>query len=81
MKKSRFTEEQILAILAEGDAGGSGEEPGLTELLRDPALSGTVTEDEVAFLKRLRFNGKRPAPLYYDRELQSLRDPLHFRTP
>jgi hypothetical protein len=30
-------------------------------------------------LKRLKFNGRRPAPLYYYRELQNLRDPLHFR--
>jgi transcriptional regulator with XRE-family HTH domain len=54
------------------------EEPGLREFLEDPALSGTATEEEVAFLKRLRFNGKRPAPLYYYRELQNLRDGLHF---
>ena len=58
-----------------------GEEPGLTEFLRDPTLSGGVTEDEVAFLKRLAFGAKRPTPLYYYRELQSLRDPLHFRAP
>jgi transcriptional regulator with XRE-family HTH domain len=57
-----------------------GEEPGLTEFLQDPALSGTATEDEVAHLKRLRFKGRRPTPLYYYRELQNLRDPLHFRT-
>jgi transcriptional regulator with XRE-family HTH domain len=56
-----------------------GEEPGLTEFLQDPTLSGGVTEDEVAFLKRLAFGTKRPTPLYYYRELQSLRDPLHFR--
>jgi len=56
-----------------------GEEPGLSEFLQDPALSGTATEDEVALLKRLRFKGKRPTPLYYYRELQNLRDPLHFR--
>lgn len=56
-----------------------GEEPGLTEFLRNPALSGTATEDEVAHLKRLRFKGRRPNPLYYYRELQNLRDPLHFR--
>src|SRR6266699_1905090 len=31
------------------------------------------------FLKSLRFRGKHPTPLYYYRELQSLRDPLHFR--
>ncbi len=66
----------------EREAGGvGGEEPGLTEFLRDPALSGTVAQDEIAFLRRLRFNGKRPTPLYYYRELQSLRDPLHFRRP
>lgn len=57
------------------------EEPGLTEFLQNPALSGTATEDEVALLKRLRFKGKRPTPLYYYRELQNLRDPLHFRAP
>jgi transcriptional regulator with XRE-family HTH domain len=57
-----------------------GEEPGLREFLDDSALSGTATEEEVAFLKRLRFNGKRPTPLFYYRELQNLRDPLHFHT-
>jgi transcriptional regulator with XRE-family HTH domain len=56
------------------------EEPGLREFLDDPALSGTATEEEVAFLKQLRFNGKRPTPLYYYRELQNLRDGLHFHT-
>jgi len=57
------------------------EEQGLTEFLRDPALSGTATAEEIALLKRLRFTGKRPTALFYYRELQSLRDPLHFRTP
>jgi transcriptional regulator with XRE-family HTH domain len=55
------------------------EEPGLREFLEDPALSGTATEAEVAFLKRLKFRGRRPMPLYYYRELQNLRDSLHFR--
>jgi len=55
------------------------EEPGLKEFLRDPSLSGDATDEEIDFLKRLRFKGKRPAPLYYYRELQNLRDPLHFR--
>jgi transcriptional regulator with XRE-family HTH domain len=54
------------------------EEPGLREFLADPVLSGTATEEEVAFLKRLRFKGRRPTPLYYYRELQNLRDALHF---
>ena len=58
-----------------------GEEPGLQEFLQDPALSGTATAEEVQFLKQLRFKHKRPTPLYYYRELQNLRDPLHFRTP
>jgi transcriptional regulator with XRE-family HTH domain len=57
------------------------EEPGLEAFLQDPSLSGTATEEEVAFLKRLRFKGKHPTPLYYYRELQNLRDALHFHTP
>ena len=55
------------------------EEPGLKEFLRDPSLNGDTTEEEIEFLKKLRFKGKRPTPLYYYRELQNLRDPLHFR--
>lgn len=58
-----------------------GEEPGLMEFLKDAALSGTATTEEIVFLKRLRFTGKRPTPLFYYRELQNLRDPLHFRAP
>jgi transcriptional regulator with XRE-family HTH domain len=54
-------------------------EPGLKAFLKDPALSGDVTQEEIEFLKRLQFKGKRPTPLYYYRELQNLRDPLHFR--
>jgi len=56
-------------------------EPGLTKFLQDASLSGDATEEEIEFLKKLRFKGKRPTPLYYYRELQNLRDPLHFRTP
>jgi hypothetical protein len=55
------------------------DEPGLTQFLEDPSLSGEATETEIEFLRKLRFNGKRPTPLYYYRELQNLRDPLHFR--
>ena len=54
-------------------------EPGFTEFLRDASLSGTATEEEINFLKKLRFKGKHPTPLYYYRELQNLRDPLHFQ--
>ena len=55
-----------------------GGEPGLNGFLKDASLSGNVTREEVEFLKRLRVKGKRPTPLYYYRELQNLRDPLHF---
>ena len=59
----------------------AGPEPGLEEFLKDASLSGDATKEEIEFLKRLKFNGRRPAPLYYYRELQNLRDPLHFRRP
>ena len=55
------------------------EEPGLRTFLQDPLLSGDATADEIEFLEKLRFTRHRPTPLYYYRELQSLRDPLHFR--
>ena len=55
------------------------EEQGLQEFLDDPALRSNASDEEIAFLKRLKFNGKRPTPLYYYRELQSLRDALHFQ--
>jgi transcriptional regulator with XRE-family HTH domain len=54
-------------------------EPGFNEFLNDSSISGTATKEEIELLKKLRFNGKRPTSLYYYRELQSLRDPLHFR--
>ena len=54
-------------------------EPGFKEFLNDSSLSGTATKEETELLRNLRFNGKRPTSIYYYRELQSLRDPLHFR--
>jgi transcriptional regulator with XRE-family HTH domain len=56
------------------------DETGMREFLQDPALSGSATQEELAFLKRLRFKGRRPTALYYYRELQNLRDPLHFHS-
>jgi transcriptional regulator with XRE-family HTH domain len=53
-------------------------EAGFEQFLKDPTLSGDITEEEIEFLKMLKFNGRHPSPLYYYRELQSLRDPLHF---
>jgi hypothetical protein len=69
-KKFEFVEKQ-----------SSEEEPGFKRFLQDAALRGDATEEEIGFLSRLRMNGKRPTPLYYYRELQNLRDPLHFRAP
>jgi transcriptional regulator with XRE-family HTH domain len=54
------------------------EEAGFVEFLRDRSLSGDAVEEEIEFLKSLRFKRKRPTPLYYYRALQNLRDPLHF---
>jgi predicted transcriptional regulator len=56
------------------------EEPGLTAFLQNPSLSREATAQEIEFLRGLRFQGKRPTALYYYREMQNLRDPLHFRT-
>jgi transcriptional regulator with XRE-family HTH domain len=65
----------------EREAARPEEEPGLKEFLRRQSVSGGATGEEIEFLKKLRFNGKHPTPLYYYRELQNLRDPLHFRAP
>ncbi len=54
-------------------------EPGLKLFLSDRSLSGDATEEEIEFLKALKFRGKQPSPIYYYRELQNLRDPLHFQ--
>lgn len=58
----------------------SVEEPGLKDFLSDSALSNNITQEEVKFLRQLKFGEKRPNAFYYYRELQNLRDPLHFRT-
>jgi transcriptional regulator with XRE-family HTH domain len=65
----------------ERESAQTEEEPGLKEFLRHQSVSGDATEDEIEFLKKLRFSGRHPTPLYYYRELQNLRDPLHFRAP
>lgn len=53
-------------------------EPGLERFLADKSMSGDVTDDEIRFMTSLQFEGRRPSALYFYRELQSLRDPLHF---
>lgn len=64
--------------LVEREAGPPAVEPGLEEFLRDPALSAGVKGEELEFLRALRFKSRRPAALYFYRELQNLRDPLNF---
>lgn len=55
-------------------------EPGFEQFLKDKSLSGDATEEEIEFLKMLKFKERRPSSLYYYRELQNLRDSLHFPT-
>ena len=69
-KKFEFVETEVQSF---------EEEPSLREFLENDSFRSNATLEEVEFLKRLRFRGKRPTPLYYYRELQNLRDPLHFR--
>jgi hypothetical protein len=61
-----------------GDLPGAEQEPGLREFLRNPGMSGDANDEEIDFLKSLKFQRRSPSALYYYRELQSLRDPLHF---
>jgi len=72
-KRFEFVERQFEA--------DSEEAPGLKEFLRDASLSAGASEEEIAFLKSMRFTRRHPTPLFYYRELQNLRDPLHFRGP
>ena len=67
---------------AEGSRTGPTErEPGFAEFVADRMLSGGASRQELAHLEGLRFDGRRPTKIYYYRELQNLRDPLHFREP
>jgi hypothetical protein len=54
-------------------------EPGLKEFLENDPFNANATLEEIGFLRKLKFRGKRPTALYYYRELQNLRDPVHFR--
>jgi transcriptional regulator with XRE-family HTH domain len=70
LKKFAFVEVESESLM---------EQPGLRIFLNDPSLMNNITEEEVRFLKQLKFREKRPNAFYYYRELQNLRDPLHFR--
>lgn len=72
LKKFEFVEKEAETDLAE--------EPGLRDFLKDRSLSGDATPEEIDFLRALRFKrDRRPTAIYYYRELQNFRDPLHFR--
>jgi hypothetical protein len=68
VKRFSFTEQSL----------ATEPQPGLEQFLHDASLSGDATEEEIEFLKALQFKGRNPSRIYYYRELQSLRDPLHF---
>lgn len=55
-----------------------GDQNGLRGFLSEHQVSLDITHEEVEFLKALRIKGRRPNTFYYYRELQNLRDPLHF---
>ena len=57
-----------------------GDEPGLTDFLQDSVLCIGLSEEELAFLRKIRFEARQPNRLFYYRVLQNLRDPLHFLT-
>jgi transcriptional regulator with XRE-family HTH domain len=65
----------------ESSVPAGGAESGFVEFMKDKSLSGSASAKEIEFLEGLRFTTGEPTALYYYRELQSLRDPLHFRAP
>ena len=71
-------EPKRFAFVEKGIDGPHEDEPGFTEFLQDASLSGDLSDEEVEFLRRLRFKNKRPNGLYYYRALQIQRDALHF---
>ena len=71
VRKFEFTEQ---ALLPSPDAMD-----GFKEFLADETMRATATAEEIEYLRGLRFKGKFPTALFYYRELQNLRDPLHFQ--
>jgi transcriptional regulator with XRE-family HTH domain len=67
--KKRFEFQEVLLPIPQ---------PGFDQFLQDKSLSADATSEEIQILKALAFPGRKPTALYYYRELQSLRDPLHF---
>ena len=71
-------EPKRFAFVQKGIDGHQQVEPGFTEFLQDASLSGDLADEEVDFLRKLRFKNKRPNGLYFYRALQVHRDALHF---
>ncbi len=69
-KRFEFVEREVIPPV--------DDEAGLRAFQQDPSLSGNATDEELEFLKKLKFRRQRPTSLYYYRALQNLRDPLHF---
>jgi transcriptional regulator with XRE-family HTH domain len=80
MLNRRLSSTQLVNFqFAEMQASGFSEaQPGFEEFLGIAGMSAGATEEEIEFLRSLRFRHNRPTALYYYRELQNLRDPLHF---
>jgi transcriptional regulator with XRE-family HTH domain len=72
-------EPKKFAFVEQEHDGPGEDEPGLAEFLQDATLCHGVSDEEVEFLRRLKFKARRPNRLYFYRALQNLRDPLHFR--
>jgi transcriptional regulator with XRE-family HTH domain len=72
------SKEAVYFEFVEQERGGLQPEPGFQEFLGLPNLSGDAMDEEIEFLGSLRFKKQRPTAMYYYRELQNLRDPLHF---
>lgn len=68
----RFAFVELSPDLTEKEAAG------LNEFLSEHMTSLEISNEEIEILKSLRMKGRKPNALYYYRELQNLRDPLHF---
>ncbi len=66
------------AFVELGPVQTAEEAAGLSEFLSDNMASLEISNEELEILRGLRIKGRKPNALYYYRELQNLRDPLHF---
>jgi transcriptional regulator with XRE-family HTH domain len=62
------------------DPESADQEPGLRNFLKDRSLCTDLTEEEARLLRKLKLKDRKPNSLFYYRVLQTLRDPVHFRT-